>query len=111
MSFRFCTRSALAGVLALALMPAPAAHADEPPSSVSSERPWGPSPGLLWMEGDVGWSAIDLNTLSIDVERLSVAIIPAHASGLGGGLGLGFRLAYFTLGARARFASFRDSEV
>jgi len=66
-------------------------------------------PEWVWMNGEVGYQGIDLRTFNADVDTLTVGFVRSTAGGPAADMGLGVRLAFLTLGARARVASFADT--
>lgn len=70
---------------------------------VASARKW------LWIHGEGGWEAVDLQTFEANEDELTAGFVPTRASSPAAGLGLGLNLLPFTIGARGRVAAFRDS--
>jgi hypothetical protein len=62
----------------------------------------------VWMNGQIGYEAIDLHTFEADSDLLTAGIVRRTAGGPAADVGLGARLGFVTLGARGRVASFED---
>jgi hypothetical protein len=71
----------------------------------------GREPEWFYVDGDVGFESINLQTFTANAERLTASVIPSSGFGPTVSLGAGFRLVFLTLGVRARMAAFQDSSV
>lgn len=64
--------------------------------------------GWLWLDAEGGIEGINLQTFHADADKLTAGFVPSTATGPAAGVGMGVRLLFLTLGARARVASFQD---
>jgi hypothetical protein len=69
----------------------------------------GRSADILWVEATGGWSYVNLRQVSYD--NLYPEIIPVTGSGPTVGVGVGVRIKFLTIGARATFAAYEGFDV
>jgi len=90
----------------------PGAHAQTAPSSGERTPGEGEDRGRgrewLWLSAQGGIESINLLTFHADADQLTAGFVPSVATGPAADLGLGVRLVFLTLGARARVAAFQD---
>jgi hypothetical protein len=95
---------ALAG---LAVLPARPARAGDSPGAADQEGRWAKR-GWFWLNAEGGAESIHLWTFHADFDRLTAGFVQTNGFGPAAGLGLGARLSFVTLGARARVVSLQD---
>lgn len=82
--------------------PAPAAPAAPPPPPPRSD--------IIYIEAIGGYSFVNMKAISTP-ENFFPTVVPISGSGFAGGLAVGFRLSWLTIGARATLASYAGFEV
>jgi hypothetical protein len=96
-------------VVAVATLAEHRALADEstgPVSSIQKDR-WH-RPRWVWVNADAGYEMLSLRTFRADPDKLTADFAPSSGSGAAAGVGLGARIVFFTIGARARVGQFHD---
>jgi hypothetical protein len=65
----------------------------------------------VWLDAEFGFEHVGLKTFNIDTNNFTAGFVASSSSGGVIGTGLGFRLVFVTLGARARVGFFEDWQL